>query len=128
MKYWVKQRKTLFRVGGLKVVLGGIRAGQCAIVSTQSQRKAILIDELAHAIDLLVRDFNEGFRSTQGLPPDFMIAVIFNGAEIQYASYVPILNNWGFTEYVGLMESTPLILPWSYDQTAFQLSHHARPK
>jgi hypothetical protein len=115
----------LFEDHGHKVVLGGCRAGQCFIVPLNDKlpfgdNEAVVLARVLHR---LVTLYNKKFLSTNAddrlrLPPDFIISARFLLSRLVYATYIPILNNWGFTEYVGLLEERPLILPWPHEESA----------
>lgn len=122
-KYYSSLPNKLLQEGGFKVVLGGLRAGQCFVLPISKQpRRSEWVPDLANILHRLITLFAEKFRSVQDLPPDYIIAVRLLGSKIVYASFIPILNNWGFTEYLGLLERTPVILPWSPEQTASLLT------
>lgn len=120
-EYCRSRRTSVFRRNSLQVVLGGVRAGQCFVVPVRANQSTISPAKFARVLCEVIELYNEKFRSIQGLPPDYMLAFRFLGQNIRYASYVPILNNWGFTEYLGILERTPLILPWPPELTAIQL-------
>lgn len=102
----------------VKVVLGGMRAGQCFIFPHGELRGTTLSEpELASVLSKVISMYRRGFTSLQGLPPDYIIGLTFWGTRLTYGTFIPILNNWGFTEYVGLLERTPLILPWPHEVT-----------
>lgn len=113
----------IFEENALRVIAGGYRAGQCFIVP--QSRRFDLTHETAHnlasVLSRIITLYNEKFRSTQGLPPDYTIGIKFLGSTMLYCSYIPILNNWGITEYLGLLERAPLILPWSHRTTVEHL-------
>jgi diadenosine tetraphosphate (Ap4A) HIT family hydrolase len=119
--YAKSAKVVLFHHNGLKTALGGLRAGQCFIVPEHPSMLTNPIETFANALSRVIDLYNERFRSVQGLSPDFMTVLKFKGNRIQYASYIPILNNWGFTEYLGIIERTPLILPWPHESTAAHL-------
>lgn len=109
----------LFKGSFLRVVVGGYRAGQCFIIpdSDKAELTPETIREIAVLLSRVIRLYNEKFRSTQGLPPDYIVGFKFSEMRVQYGYYLPILNNWGFTEYFGILEGTPFILPWSHTET-----------
>lgn len=107
-----------------KVVAGGFRAGQFFIVPADNIIR-FTEDEavgLAIVLDRLITLCSRKFVSKQGLPPDYVIGMKFALSCMVYASYMPILNNWGFTEYLGLLESRPLILPWPHQESVRYLT------
>jgi diadenosine tetraphosphate (Ap4A) HIT family hydrolase len=122
---WMKNsRLTLLEDSELKTVLGGLRAGQCFVFPAGASK--VTSGALAAALDRLIGMYSASFMSREGLPPDYSIAVKFVGAEFQYATLVPILNHWGFTEFMGLLENRPIILPWPNDESLRQLLLHPR--
>ena len=108
----------LFELEGFRVVVGGHRAGQCFIVPLEGhpfdQRVA---ESLAGVLHCIIRMFAEKFTSVQGLPPDYQVNIKFVDGRVVYACFIPILNNWGGTEYLALMEGTPITLPWPHEDT-----------
>jgi hypothetical protein len=118
------KRRTLFGGTDFTVVTGGLRAGQCLIYP--KGRKPTLnrppLLNLAETVTRIIDLYSLKFRSTQGLPPDFILAFTFNDGMLCYGTYIPILNQWGATEYVGLMEGHPLILAWPHDKSATHLA------
>jgi diadenosine tetraphosphate (Ap4A) HIT family hydrolase len=104
--------------------LGGCRAGECLLcpkkenASLTRTRSIIKIAELIHRI---VAAFGERFVGTEGFPPHFMLGLKIQTGTFKYGFYLPILNHWGFTEYFGLLEGTPLLLPWPHEVTAQHL-------
>jgi len=100
-----------------KVIAGGLRAGQCFLVldfPEWTKTAAGTTDLILEVIEL----YAEKFRSEQGLPPDFQLALRFRKGQLVFGMFIPILNNWGATEFLGLMGEQPLILPWSHETTA----------
>jgi diadenosine tetraphosphate (Ap4A) HIT family hydrolase len=109
----------LFQVEPLVAAVGGWRAGQCLIASPGG---ALAFDDtVLSALSLTLHDVviraNERLRSSQGLSPDYLIAMRFRGHELLYAFYMPVLNQWGFTEQLGILEASDLILPWAHRDT-----------
>lgn len=109
----------LLKGSHLRVVVGGCRAGQCLIVPENDSVKLTseITRDMASLLNHIVKLYSVKFKSTQGLPPDYIIGFRFSGMKIQYGFYIPILHNWGFAEYFGMLEGTPLILPWSHKET-----------
>ncbi|MBI5728689.1 MAG: hypothetical protein HY983_00380 [Candidatus Magasanikbacteria bacterium] len=108
----------LFELEGFRVVVGGHRAGQCFIVPLEGRPfDQSAAESLAGVLQRIIRMFAEKFTSSQGLPPDFQINVKFIKGRVVYACFIPILNNWGGTEYLALMEGTPITLPWPHEDT-----------
>jgi len=101
-----------------KVVAGGNRVGQCFILPKDN---IFLVEDLATTIHSIITLYAERFKSTQGMPPDYMIGIKFLEGKMVYGYYVPVLTQWGFTEHFGLMENTPLILPWPHIETVKHL-------
>ncbi len=117
--------KELFATDGFSVVVGGIRAGQCFVLPIKSDARLDqpdVVADLAGASSRLVELGNRRFRSSAGTPPHFMLVARLLGNRLAYATYIPILNNWGITEYLALLEGTPLILPWPHEDTAVALT------
>ena len=112
--------RVVFRDREFTVAAGGLRAGQCFILP---ETEGMVLSEkritnLAETLDQLIALCSEKFRSNEGLPPDYQIGFRFaHFTGLLYGYYLPILNQWGFTEYFGLMEKTPLILPWPHEET-----------
>ncbi len=108
----------LYSDDSLRVVLSGPRAGQCVLLPIKiAVRFAELTDSLANGLSWMIDLYNERFRSTEGLSPDYMVSIAVENREVRFACYVPILSQWGITEYLGLLENTPLILPWPHEKT-----------
>lgn len=123
-KYCKSSGIEVFAQRGFRVVGGGFRAGQCFVypdcgrpVEFTARRVADLAGVLGRLVELCKRKF----ASTEGLPPDFMVGIKFVGSKMAYGYYLPILNNWGFTEYFALLESTPFTLPWSHEESVAHL-------
>jgi diadenosine tetraphosphate (Ap4A) HIT family hydrolase len=105
-----------------RVVAGGHRAGQCFILPKQEpylleNQTATLAVLLLAVIDL----YAERFKSTERLPPHYMVGLKIRDGYLCYGFYVPILNHWGATEYFGLLGEQPLILPWPHEETVRHL-------
>jgi len=106
----------LFENSALIGVAAGVRAGQCLFVPAENggefsqETAAALAAFLTRIIDL----YADRYRSKQGLPPDYMVGIKLVRQRFVYGYFLPILNNWGFTEYFALFERAPLILPWSH--------------
>jgi len=107
-----------------RLVAGGCRAGQCFVVGSlpRFRLSAAITSVLADVLASTVALYNRKFRSIQGLPPDYMIGIRFHDGRMLYGYYVPILSQWGFTEHFGLVEGTPLILPWPHEETVRHLA------
>lgn len=112
-------------------VVGGVRAGQCFILSSLHPAVAgtagaeLLFSEyeercfLADAIHAIVSLYNKKFLSVEGLAPEFNLTLNFGkyGA-FQYGLYTPILNHWGSAEQMALYEGCHITLPWPHELTA----------
>jgi hypothetical protein len=115
---------TVARTPDIEVRAGGVRAGQCIIqpvantVTIGDERRRT---SLAGTLDRLVRSAAAAFVSNQGASPQFTLGLCFEGRKLCVGSYVPILNHWGFTEYLGLVTGGPVVLPWPHDVTAQHL-------
>lgn len=101
-----------------KVVAGGCKAGQCFIVPKCEIELSAQTTSLAKLLNYIITLYNDKFRSLQGLTPDFAIGIEFSRGKMRYGCYTPVLTNWGFTEYFGLIEGSPLILPWPHEESA----------
>ncbi|HEU0051363.1 MAG TPA: hypothetical protein VFQ60_04910 [Patescibacteria group bacterium] len=106
---------------GLRVVATGHRAGQCLIARAHDAFLKDWENSFAVVLDRLIGLYATKFRSRQGLPPDFMLFFGLSSRGPLYASYVPILNQMGGPEYLGLLEGTPMIIPWPHAATAAHL-------
>lgn len=102
------------------VNVGGERAGQCYIIPQEKpvDFDTTTIEEMANLIASLIHIYEKSFISEQGLPPDYMLILRFAERKLWYGTYVPILNHWGGTEYLGLLENTSIVLPWPHEETA----------
>lgn len=106
----------LFGNAWLTAGVVGARAGQCFVLP---KHPVTDIGTLAYFIHEIVMLYGVKLRSTQGLPPDFSVALQFFGGEFQYGVYTPILNHWGGAEQMALYElGCPITLPWSHELTA----------
>lgn len=111
----------LFQEDGFRVAVGGLRAGQCFIVPLKSESMADQAIRISRILTRLISLYADKFRSDQGLPPDYQVALRFWGGKLAYGFYLPILNHWGATEYLGLMGEQPVILPWPHEETVKHL-------
>lgn len=109
----------LFKGSQLRAVVGGCRSGQCFIVPENDSMTLTseTAREIASLLSRIINLYSKKFKSTQGLPPDYIVGFKFSGLKVQYGFYIPILHNWGFVEYFGMLEGTPFILPWSHKET-----------
>ncbi len=96
-------KSVLFRTGIFMVGIGGVKAGQCVIVYERN-RRMVDTGHLASSIASIVSLYNDKFMSSEGLPPDFSLALQFLNGEFQYGGYTPILNHWGAAEQMVLYE------------------------
>ena len=109
----------LFQSNSFIVGVGGLKAGQCFILPDRYHTSVAV---LAESISRLVLIYSEKFKSAQGLPPDFSLALQFLNGEFQYGIYTPILNHWGAAEQMALYEpGCPITLPWSHEITVEHL-------
>jgi diadenosine tetraphosphate (Ap4A) HIT family hydrolase len=120
LEYSGPSSPTILQDAAFTVVAAGCRAGQCMILPRDGPKylSPNTVIELAHVLSEVITLYSVKFLSVQGLPPDYSICIVFKGPHIIRGSFVPILNNWGFTEYLGLLEGTPLVLPWSHEAAA----------
>jgi hypothetical protein len=106
------------------VSAGGVRAGGLIIAPKEYLPFATgpLIVGLASALHDAIALGSHKFVSTQGLRPDFKAAIHLHSGYFDLAEYVPILNQWGFTESYqltfGPIQAVPFILPWPHFVTA----------
>ncbi|MBI2591652.1 MAG: hypothetical protein HYW34_03180 [Candidatus Brennerbacteria bacterium] len=110
----------IFESDNWTINVGGERAGQCYIIPKEKpvDFDTTAIEEMANLIASLIHIYEKSFTSEQGLAPDYMIVIRFMERKICYGTYVPILNQWGGTEYMGLTEGTSIVLPWPHEETA----------
>lgn len=105
----------LFGSGWLTFGIAGLKAGQCFMLPKHLQTAIV---PLAYLISEVITLYNQKFKSTQGLPPDFSLALQFLNGEFQYGVYTPVLNHWGAAEQMALYEpGCPITLPWPHEQT-----------
>lgn len=124
----------------LKAVVGGFRAGEICILPKTLLEKSLNVneetsEELAHTLSYIISLVGEKFASPnpekkqesepEYIPPHYMIGLRFTKDSFKFkfieGFYIPILNNWGFTEYFALRYGTPIILPWPHEITAAYL-------
>lgn len=110
--------RVVFQNDACAVVAGGHRAGQCFFVPRSHIENA---EDLAGTMSEIIGLYNKRFESKQGMAPDYMFALTFRNRDFAYGVYVPVLNNWGFTEYLGLIEGRSLVLPWPHEETVRHL-------
>jgi hypothetical protein len=103
--------RTIFEADDVRGIVAGFRAAQVFFIPSAGQ---VGIEAFAAALEYVTSLYSVAFRSVQGLPPDYVFAAHLFGRSIRYATYIPILNQWGFTEYLGLIEKTPVVLPWPH--------------
>ncbi len=118
-----KKDLVLFDEGHSLVGAGGLRAGQCFILPKR-QNQNVSTGEIANMINRIVSLYNEKFKSTEGLLPDFSIALQFHSGEFKYGIYSPVLSLWwGASELMAIYEpGYPLTLPWPHEQTVRYLT------
>ena len=106
------------------VSAGGVRSGALIIAPKEFGLIANkeMISTFAELLNNTITLCNRKLMSTTGKGPDFKIAVHLYSGRLDLAEYVPILNNWGFTESYqftfGSVSEVPLILPWPHYKTA----------
>lgn len=113
--------RILFEEGGFRVTVGGLRAGQCYIVPTESELTANPAIRISKVLIRIIDLYADKFRSDRGLPPDYQVALRFRGGKLAYGFYLPVLNHWGATEYLGVTGEQPVILPWPHEETVRHL-------
>jgi diadenosine tetraphosphate (Ap4A) HIT family hydrolase len=118
--YCRSSSRIIFEDPNCVVVAGGCRAGQCFFIPRpgESDNPPDIASTICRTIEL----YNRKFKSKQGLLPDYALGLTFRKGIFRYGAYVPALNNWGFTEFLGLIETRPLILPWPHEETVRYLS------
>lgn len=106
------------------VFCDGTRAGQCFIVPRNVLRIYDYDNALscARKLDALLELLGKNFRSVQGLPPDFIMSAIISEGRMEYATIIPILNQWGGPEYMASIEQSPYSLSWQHQVTADYLN------
>ena len=108
--------------GGFNIFAMGARAGECLIAQRGERLKFTegTVKELALALEWIITRGNEKFLSTEGRPPEFLVAIrISADGYFRYADYCPILTVWGAPEYVfAPLEGGPITLPWPHELTA----------
>lgn len=119
----------------MAVHCAGCITGQCWIsVDTQELRDYIEAwgfmegscrhngtHELAETLANLIALYNDRFKSTQGLPPDFNLWLEIENGYLLGGTYTPILNQIGFDGYAAIQRNTPFVLAWSHADTARHL-------
>ncbi len=115
----VISKKTIWE-SDLTIGIGGMRAAQAIILPNGEKfHWGIFSATMGSALSWLVNEYNEKFKSKQGLPPDFKISLMFQGGEFKHGMYIPILNHWGSAEEMAMYEdSCPITLPWPHELTA----------
>lgn len=108
----------IFTQNGITVVAGGHRAGQCYLIPTHDFSYDTGVGVVLFT---LIQLFAEKFVSKQGLPPDYMYSARFRNGKFIYGKYIPILSNWGSTEYQALEGEQPFTLPWPHEETVRHL-------
>ena len=106
------------------VFCDGTRAGQCFVVSEDHAKINDWDNALAFArkLDELLELYGRKFRSVQGLPPDFIVNAVIHGGDMEFATIIPILSQWGGPEYLATMEGSPFSLPWEHQVSADHLN------
>lgn len=102
---------------GFTIVCGGHRTGQCLISKTGLKSINTDIHSLAKVTVDLLDLYNTKFLSDQGNKPDFMLSFVIEGNNVEYGTYIPILNNIGATEFLGLLEGQPMWIAWPHSMT-----------
>ncbi len=116
-----KPELVIFEDDVLSAGVGGVRSGQCFILK---KSRGLESDKyaLAFFVYRVISLYNKKFKSTQGLSPDFSLALQFLDGEFQYGIYTPVLNHWGGTEQMALYESgCSTTLPWPHELTVKHL-------
>ncbi|MCR4328861.1 MAG: hypothetical protein NUV53_05155 [Patescibacteria group bacterium] len=94
-------------------VLTGVRAGEALIYPRPDYTKRDAFPErLAEDALRLILKFNQKFNN-----PDYCFLVAFNDPGEWFARYIPILNQWGGSEWMALDHRTPFTLPWPHEAT-----------
>lgn len=105
--------------GNCTVRAGGHRTGQCFVLPKRNT-KNLEIEEVAMALEKLVRLGKHSLQSIEGLEPEFQITLSLVGKYIRYGTYLPVLYQFG-VELVALLEGRALHLPWSHRESARHL-------
>lgn len=106
------------------VSAGGIRAGGLIVAPKEFLPVAStqMILTFAKVLNDSIALCNRKYISTEGLRPDFKAVIHLYSGHLDLAEYVPILNQWGFTESYqftfGPITEIPIILPWPHRETA----------
>lgn len=109
----IMRENTRFCVG-----IGGVRAGQCIFVERPSNVVPAEDYDLRNIIwDCIVLG-NHKWKSAQGLPPDYSIALRFVNGKFDYGLYTPILNHLGGADFMSQYNGSAVALPWPHEVTA----------
>ncbi len=116
-------RLRIMEKNGYRAFAHGIRAGQCFVVPSDEINfsSCAYVDDFARVLADVIELYNIRFKSVEGLPPDFMLSLVWEKNRFTYGMYVPILNQWGCAEYIGFVENQPIGLPWPHKETVKQL-------
>lgn len=114
--YFASSTFVLSDEGGLRIVVGGHKAGQCYFLPVGpdkpfTEQNALLAERIHSIIELYARKFAGPY------PPEFQVCLKFKSGALQYATYIPILNHPGGTENLALSEGSAYILPWPHEAT-----------
>lgn len=104
-------------------IVHGVRAGQVIIAPHSVGAGGIIttnnfvtnpyvqknVFDTTHQI---VNLFNQKFNY-----PDYCLFVALNSETDWHIRYIPILNNWGGSEFAALDYGTPFVLPWPHSET-----------
>ena len=117
------QRRLVFERHGFMVYAEGSRSGHLYLVSRAERHVNVVTDmvDLASVISDVIILCNSRFLSSQGLSPDYLVAVVSSGYSIRYATYFPILNQLGFPHVLAMSGDSKIVLPWPHEVTAAYL-------
>jgi diadenosine tetraphosphate (Ap4A) HIT family hydrolase len=111
--------QVISRGDNISVAADGLRAGQVIFALGQQTTFSIVATELAATITSTIERGQEVLRSTQGHQPHFNLTVrIGADGQVHFATYIPIVNFWGGSDLVGMLEGGPVALPWTHGETA----------
>lgn len=120
----ITPERTVFEIEPFTVVAGGAHGGECLVIPWDRYRLSqFMASKLAQTIANIIDLGNERFRSTQGLPPEYIVTVrIDAGGLIRYADYCPILYFWGSPHHVTApLEGGTIPVQWPHEVTAAHL-------
>lgn len=117
------EKRIVFERYGFIAYAEGARAGQIYLVPLAMRciDNSTVVENLSSALFQIVELYNSKFLSFQGLPPEFMVAVVCHQSWLRYATYVPILHQLGFPHYLALSGDSKMTIPWPHELTVEHL-------